>query len=994
MSGTASSVTYVGTVKGKEATLTLSYENGVAGRGESAVESSTPQLNPSTWATTGAFAKAVFNIDAPHEDLDCVSLRDSVDYGDELASHEEYDQRVRRLAGHTVSKSMSRLESIRSSLLSSSDGGEESPDSEDLTVHIASWNCGNAAPPVPEKMDPWIPNGGRGADIIAVCVQECTYDEDKKIQEEILGKLQVTVKSASGFAGEEVNSENLDRYVQLSVEPDASVKKPKKQEGRTAVAKASPNPAWDETVQVAVKDGLSSEGFSVFPTTKRLVVKLMAEVAGLIGSSQVMLAEGEHELVVHNGEITEEGAELELELAGPRDMGGTVVLGLHYDMHLEADALQKQVDFSLQAAAETQELAAAGEVAHSGSLRVTVVSGSALSTDSTAMASSTNLLGDAVDPQVRLRVGSHEQQTKVLQGAVEPEWNEDFEFHLTDAGCTELNLEIVNVEDDTEQFFGSISVPIESFLECSEPTERALELDTGSNLVIRVQFVEAAPATELSHESSEATGVHFFEVCKQAAGSGYYVVGHHVMWQIQMVVLARREIRQHITKVEHVEKKTGLAGGLIANKGGVVFRLAYKGHELAFINTHLAAHEGIEFRHDRNRMASEVQAAGRVGNTAIDLGNQFHHTFWAGDLNYRVEFKDWIDPSDGTLTKAVKKEDKMLQVKRLIDQEKWPVLWAADELRKELAAGRVFAGFRDSVCDFPPTFKVEKGYVLKYNPKRAPSYCDRILYRSSAGYEGCMHQEAFNAAPNLITSDHKPVWARFKLSIPPSLATRQHQVAQPSKVVMRLSNVELVGLNAELGITRLTLHDEHLFGHGTHSMTNLTGSEAPHLVQTKVSAAEILRGEVRDPSGGEGTAAFSHSVTLQVAEKGQLETVDLGYATLALRDEAEEAVTLGPEETAEWDGERKFRGRLLYGEHFPLFRRLVSLPVSLNGVDGGGVLRFGMEIAESYTPLYTLLAGTTLRLGIELGAAAVIELAAGDPLNVSPTAASPQTLLR
>ena len=107
---------------------------------------------------------------------------------------------------------------------------------------------------------------------------------------------------------------------------------------------------------------------------------------------------------------------------------------------------------------------------------------------------------------------------------------------------------------------------------------------------------------------------------------------------------------------------------------------------------------------------------------------------------------------------------------------------------------------------------------------------------------------------------------------------------------MRLSNVELVGLNAELGITRLTLHDEHLFGHGTHSMTNLTGSEAPHLVQTKVSAAEILRGEVRDPSGGEGTTAFSHSVTLQVAEKGQLETVDLGYATLALRDEAEEAV--------------------------------------------------------------------------------------------------------
>jgi hypothetical protein len=46
-------------------------------------------------------------------------------------------------------------------------------------------------------------------------------------------------------------------------------------------------------------------------------------------------------------------------------------------------------------------------------------------------------------------------------------------------------------------------------------------------------------------------------------------------------------------------------------------------------------------------------------------------------------------------------------------QERWDVIRAADELQRELAAGRVFAGFADSTCSFAPTFKVEKAYELQ-----------------------------------------------------------------------------------------------------------------------------------------------------------------------------------------------------------------------------------------------------------------------------------------
>ena len=171
-------------------------------------------------------------------------------------------------------------------------------------------------------------------------------------------------------------------------------------------------------------------------------------------------------------------------------------------------------------------------------------------------------------------------------------------------------------------------------------------------------------------------------------------------------------------------------------------------------------------------MSNDVTAADR-------LLEWFDVVVWGGDLNYRVEFSDWVGP-DGSLDKTkAPHELKMRQVKRLIEHQKWDVLQAADELQREMAAGRVFAGFIDSPCDFPPTFKVERGYELQYNDKRVPSYCDRILHCSKAGYERCLHQEAFNAGFNLITSDHKPVWGRYHISVPRDFTLRQSAAAQP-----------------------------------------------------------------------------------------------------------------------------------------------------------------------------------------------------------------------
>ena len=71
-------------------------------------------------------------------------------------------------------------------------------DSELLSIHVSSWNVGNAAPP--EDLRLWLPRGGGGADIVAVGVQEATYS-DPQASEDASGTLRMTVKEIRGLEG-------------------------------------------------------------------------------------------------------------------------------------------------------------------------------------------------------------------------------------------------------------------------------------------------------------------------------------------------------------------------------------------------------------------------------------------------------------------------------------------------------------------------------------------------------------------------------------------------------------------------------------------------------------------------------------------------------------------------------------------------------------------------------------------------------------------------
>lgn len=82
-----------------------------------------------------------------------------------------------------------------------------------------------------------------------------------------------------------------------------------------------------------------------------------------------------------------------------------------------------------------------------------------------------------------------------------------------------------------------------------------------------------------------------------------------------------------------------------------------------------------------------------------------------GDLNYRC---DWSIRTGKQHTV----EEKIANVAKLVEANKFKELWAMDQLRQEREANRVLMGFQEGRYNFKPTFKMlrEPGFKYKVPP--------------------------------------------------------------------------------------------------------------------------------------------------------------------------------------------------------------------------------------------------------------------------------------
>ncbi|KAI8907876.1 Endonuclease/exonuclease/phosphatase [Gorgonomyces haynaldii] len=127
------------------------------------------------------------------------------------------------------------------------------------------------------------------------------------------------------------------------------------------------------------------------------------------------------------------------------------------------------------------------------------------------------------------------------------------------------------------------------------------------------------------------------------------------------------------------------------------------------------------------------------------------HLIWIGDLNYRVNLGEQ-------------------EAKELIAKGQYKQLLEYDQLEMERIASRVFCGFEEAPVQFSPTYKYDVGTNVfdTSEKKRAPSWCDRILwFRNPLKFntEDWITCKKYGSCMELTTSDHKPVYALFDLTI-------------------------------------------------------------------------------------------------------------------------------------------------------------------------------------------------------------------------------------
>lgn len=190
---------------------------------------------------------------------------------------------------------------------------------------------------------------------------------------------------------------------------------------------------------------------------------------------------------------------------------------------------------------------------------------------------------------------------------------------------------------------------------------------------------------------------------------------------------------------------------MAGNKGAIAIRLEYGTTSICFVTAHLAAgHANVDQRN--------------MDYHTIDHGLHFTRgwtisdhdlIFWASDSNYRINLSNEV-------------------VRKLIAEKSWDTLYENDQLNLGMIAGEIFRSYNEGTINFAPTYKFDNGTDLydTSDKQRIPAWTDRILYRGQ-GLKLLVYQIA-----NLKMSDHRPVYATFKVQCRIVEETKREKMAR------------------------------------------------------------------------------------------------------------------------------------------------------------------------------------------------------------------------
>jgi hypothetical protein len=216
--------------------------------------------------------------------------------------------------------------------------------------------------------------------------------------------------------------------------------------------------------------------------------------------------------------------------------------------------------------------------------------------------------------------------------------------------------------------------------------------------------------------------------------------------------------RNRVRDVAAAEIKLGFSGR-VGNKGALVVRFFIDDSSLCFINCHLAAGQ-TQTMHRNNDAAAIMEAAplprnrspgecvsffvgGGDGSMILD----HEICILNGDLNYRID-----SMTRDSVISAVKQGN----LPKLLDRDQLL-------LSRKRNPGLRLRVFNEAPITFAPTYKYDVGTDTydSSEKKRAPAWCDRLLYRGM----GRIKQLDYRRHDCVKVSDHRPVSGRFMIRV-------------------------------------------------------------------------------------------------------------------------------------------------------------------------------------------------------------------------------------
>jgi len=195
---------------------------------------------------------------------------------------------------------------------------------------------------------------------------------------------------------------------------------------------------------------------------------------------------------------------------------------------------------------------------------------------------------------------------------------------------------------------------------------------------------------------------------------------------IMIIFIYNIKVSNYIKKDECYNVFLGKAG--FGNKAAFASSLHIEllGSTMCIINCHLSAHDNN--LQDRIENIKDVWNEVSFKNKTFSI-KQHDIILWCGNMNFGVEKSFETAMS-------------------LIEQKKFTELAKFDQLNANKDV--CFPGFKEHELNYPPTFKFLPNSDA-YDPKRTPSWCDRILHK------GDIQQESLKCFLDVKNSDHRPV---------------------------------------------------------------------------------------------------------------------------------------------------------------------------------------------------------------------------------------------